>query len=141
VLFGSQADESAALRARTYSPVSAEITDLGGPEGATDYSAAWSPDGSWIAIDRNVPVNPGQFGNQVWLVRPSGAEAHVLLQGPGAAYSSLAWSPDGRHLLYARYVLDLTSPTPGRFDIYMTDVETGESQLLVEGGDMPALLP
>jgi hypothetical protein len=38
-------------------------------------------------------------------------------------------------------VLDLTSPTPGRFDIYMTDVETGQSQLLVEGGDMPALLP
>ena len=141
VLFGSQADESASLRARTYSLASAEITDLGGPEGASDYSAAWSPDGGWIAIDRNVPVTPGQFGNQVWLVRPDGAEAHVLLQEPGAAYSSLAWSPDGRHLLYARYVLDLTSPTPGRFDIYMTDVETGESQVLVEGGDMPALLP
>jgi Tol biopolymer transport system component len=56
-------------------------------------------------------------------------------------YSSSTWSPDGQALLYARYVLDLASTTPGRFDIYMADINTGESQLLVEGGDMPALLP
>ena len=79
--------------------------------------------------------------NEVWLVRPDGAEARVLLREDGASYSGLTWSPDGRCLLYARYVLAPTSPTPGRFDVHMTEIGTGKSQVLVEGGDMPALLP
>lgn len=141
VLFGAQDNDKTPVRARAFSVASAGVTDLGGPEGTIDYSAAWSPDGSWIAIDRNVPIGPAHFENQVWLVRPDGTEAHVLLDEPGASYSSLAWSPDGRYLLYARYVLDLTFAAPGRFDIHMTDLDTGESQLLLEGGDMPSLLP
>ena len=79
--------------------------------------------------------------NQVWLVRPDGSEAHAFLQEPGASYSSLLWSPDSRTLLYSRYVLDVTAATPGRFDLYQTDVGSGKSQLLAAGADMPALLP
>jgi ABC-type nickel/cobalt efflux system permease component RcnA len=141
VLFGSQLGPGQPLNARIFNLSTEAITELGGPEGSTDYSATWSPDGAWIAIDRNVPLGNAVNSNQVWLVRPDGTGAHVLLQEEGASYSSLTWAPDARHLLYARYVLDLTSTTPGRFDIYMADVETGASELLVEGGDMPALLP
>ena len=140
VLFGSQEGSGGSLRLKTYTLSSGEITDLGGPANATDYSAAWSPAGDWIAINRNVVMEATVISNQVWLVRPAGSEARVLLREDGASYSSLTWSPDGRHLLYARYVLDLTSSTPGRFDIYMTNIESGESEILVEGGDMPALL-
>src|SRR5262249_27243874 len=45
-----------------------------------DYAAAWSPDGSWIAIDRDVTVNGGvERSNQVWLVKPDGAGDDRLL--------------------------------------------------------------
>ena len=45
-------------------------------------SAAWSPDGRWIAYSRN----------GLWLMRPDGAQRHRLV--PGVA--DFAWSPDGR---------------------------------------------
>jgi ABC-type nickel/cobalt efflux system permease component RcnA/Tol biopolymer transport system component len=139
VLFGSQA-EGERLQIKTYWLDSEKITGLEGPPGATDYASAWSPDGEWIAIDRSVPLGAGINSNQVWLVRPDGTDARAILQEPEASYSSLLWSADGRHLLYARYLLDIDAATPGRFDIYRTDVESGESELLVEGGDMPTLL-
>lgn len=150
MLFGSQSQDNGPLHVRIYTLASAETTDLGAAVGVTDYSAAWSPDGSWIAIDRSLPTEASQTSNQVWLVKPDGTLAHLLLKEDGASYSSLNWSPDGRYLLYSRYSLE--SPTPGaassastagtgRFDVYVTDIQTGESRLLVTGGDLPALLP
>ena len=140
VMFSSLV-EGEGLQMKMYALDSGLITTLGGPEGARDYSAAWAPDGEWIAIDRNVPLSGGVNSSQVWLVRPDGTQAHAILQEPEASYSSLVWSTDGRHLLYARYVLDVGAATPAGFDIYWTDVESGRSELLVEGGDMPTLLP
>ena len=141
VLFASEASGETGMRTSTYSLASAQTTDLGGPTDASDYSAAWSPDGDWIAIDRNVTTGPGKTSNQVWLVKPDGSQPHVLLQEPGASYSSLKWPPDGRYLLFSRYVLDLSAQVPGHFDIYVTDILTGETRALITGGDMPAFLP
>ncbi len=140
VLFGSQA-EGGRLQMKVYELDSEGTIALPGPAEATDYSAAWSPDAQWIAIDRNVPMPGGVISNQVWLARPDGSAARALLQEPQASYSSLLWSPDSRKILYARYVLDLSAATPGHFDLYQTDVESGKSQLLAEGADIPAWLP
>ena len=141
VLFASEAEGETGVRTRTYSLASAQTTDLGGSPDTSDYSAVWSPDGSWIAIDRNVASGPAHSSNQVWLVKPDGSQPHVLLQEQGASYSSLNWSRDGRYLLYSRYVLDLSAQSPGHFDIYVVDVVTGQSKLLITGGDMPSFLP
>ncbi len=141
VLFASEAADDTHLRVKAYSLAGARTTDLGGPADASDFSAAWSPDGSWIAIDRNITTSSSSSSNQVWLVRPDGSQAHAFLMEDGASYSSLLWSPDGRFLLYSRYVLDLSSQDPGRFDIYMADTQTGDTRLLASGGDMPGLLP
>jgi Tol biopolymer transport system component len=141
LLFGREAQDGTSLHIQTYALSTHQTIDLGGPKGATDYSAAWSPDGQWIAIDRNIASDATQSNNQVWLVKPDGTQAHVLLKEPGASYSSLTWSPDARFLLYSRYVLDLSGQTHGRFDIYAADISTGESRVLVTGGDMPTLLP
>jgi len=141
LLFASQAEAGTGLRTRMYSLQSRETTDLGGPAGASDYAAAWAPDAAWIAIDRNIPLDSSHSGNQVWLVKADGSQSSVLLDETGASYSSLRWSPDGRSLLYSRYVLDPTGQNPGRFDIYLADIQTGESRLLVESGDLPAFLP
>jgi ABC-type nickel/cobalt efflux system permease component RcnA/Tol biopolymer transport system component len=143
VLFGNEAEAQdwAPLRTRIYTLATGKLTDLGGPESATDFSADWSPEGSWIAIDRNVLISSSQNSNQVWLVKPDGTQAHVLLDEEGASYSSLNWSPDGHNLVYSRYTLDASAQNPGHFDVYLTDITTGSSRLLVKGGDMPTLLP
>ncbi|MFN2121378.1 MAG: sulfite exporter TauE/SafE family protein [Anaerolineales bacterium] len=141
ILFASQADAGTGLRTRMYSLKSRQTTDLGGPAGASDYAAAWAPDATWIAIDRNVPLDAAHSGNQVWLIKTDGSQSRVLLDEAGASYSSLKWSPDGRYLLYSRYALDPGGQNPGRFDIYLADIQTGESQLLVNSGDLPTFLP
>jgi nickel/cobalt exporter len=144
LLFGNQVNgqDSSALHIKRYILDSAQTIDLGGSGDQTDYSAAWSPDGNWIAIDRNVLTAGGsQSGNQVWLVKPDGRQAHVLLDEDNASYSNLNWSPDGRYLLYSRYTLQFSAQNGGHFDVCATDTQTGKSMTLVPGGDMPAFLP
>jgi Tol biopolymer transport system component len=143
LLFGSEAERAAwaPMHIKTYSLASGRVTDLGGPDGTTDWMAAWSPDGKWIAIDRDVKNGESESSNQVWLVRPDGTEAHVLLKEDGATYSSLNWSPDSAYLIYSRYSQGPSSTTIGRFDIYIADVRTGESRLLAENGDLASFLP
>jgi TolB protein len=53
---------------------------------------AWSPDGRRLAFSRLLKEG-GQ--PDVWLVRPSGRDAHRLVPG-----SSPAWSPNGRWVAY-----------------------------------------
>ena len=92
LLFGNQANsqDSSSLHIKRYILDSAQTIDLGGSSGQTDYFAAWSPDGQWIAIDRNILTADGsQSSNQVWLVKPDGTQAHVLLDEANASYSDL----------------------------------------------------
>ncbi len=144
LLFGDQAasGEPPPLHAKIYSLASGQITDLGGPDNQTDFSAVWSPNGQWIAIDRNVrSSDPSGSSNQVWLAKPDGTQAHVVLDEAHASYSSLRWSPDGAYLLYSRYVLQYSSKNPARFDVYAADIHTGATTLIVAGGDSATFLP
>jgi ABC-type nickel/cobalt efflux system permease component RcnA/Tol biopolymer transport system component len=144
LLFGNTAasGEPPPLHVKTYALASGHVTDLGGTRGETDFSASWSPNGQWIAINRNVPgSNPAVSSNQVWLVKPDRTQAHVLLNEEGASYSGLSWSPDGRLLLYSRYTLDYSTGGTGHFDVLSTDIESGQSRLLAPGGDLATFLP
>jgi dipeptidyl aminopeptidase/acylaminoacyl peptidase len=69
-------------------------------------ASAWSPDGRWIAFDRN-PSNAGLTvpplgSSQLWVVRPDGSGLRQLTHLTGADDPGApAWSPDGadsRHL-------------------------------------------
>lgn len=133
---GAQAD--AALHVKRYALGSGNKTDLGGEPSQPDYAASWSPDGAWVAIDRDLPLSAGsQSGDQVWLVRPTGGEARLLLGEQDASYSDLAWSPDGRFLVYTRYSYKLL----GKSEIWMVDVQSGQRTRLVSGGMLPRFLP
>ncbi len=132
------------VHVKTYTLANGNLKDLGGGPNVTDLSAAWSPDGKWIAIDRDVPGGDvSSSSNQVWLARPDGSQARVLLDEAGASYSSLSWSPDGRLLLYSRYVLDYSAGAAGtgRFDVCSVDISTGQTIVLAPGGDIAQFLP
>jgi ABC-type nickel/cobalt efflux system permease component RcnA len=144
ILFGDQvkSQDGIPLHIKRYFLDSGQIIDLGGSNDQTDYSAAWSPDGNWIAIDRDIPgSDSGKVPNQVWLVKPDGTQSHVFLNADNVYYSDLKWSPDGRFLIYSRYSYPSASQNQGRFDIYMADIPSGQETLLAPGGDLPGILP
>ncbi len=146
LIFGAPASlqDGAPIHLERYILDSGKTIDLGDANNsASDYSASWSPDGSWIAVDRDVPSSDGSAppSNQVWLVKPDGTDAHKLLAESGASYSDITWSPDGKSIIYSRYSLQNTSNSTGQFDIYQADIQTGNSTKLVSGGDYPTLLP
>ena len=143
LLFGDQENSNnGVLHLRRYMISSGQTIALDDANDQTDYSAAWSPDSSWIAVDRDVSITDGsKRSNQVWLVKPDGTQAHALLNEAGASYSDLRWSPDGKTLIYSRYSYSNADQNVGRFDIYMLDIFTGQTTLLAPGGDLPSLLP
>jgi dipeptidyl aminopeptidase/acylaminoacyl peptidase len=72
------------------------LVDLGGDQA---FTPEWAPDGRLISFVRESPASPPcrdcPDTVDIWTVRPSGSEAHMLAQSAKDA----AWSPDGRHLV------------------------------------------
>lgn len=127
-----------ALHVMHYDLATGHKTDLGGAPDQADYAAAWSPDGAWVAIERELPPSADRKrGDQVWLVRPDGSAPRLLLGEDDAAYSDLRWLADGRWLVYTRYSYQAL----GQSEIWRVDVASGSMSRLVTGGMEPALLP
>jgi nickel/cobalt exporter len=117
---------------------SGQKIDLGGTSDQTDYSASWSPTGEWIAIDRNYSTSDAtKKGDNVWLVKPDGTQAHTILSEPDVSYTDLTWSPDGSVLAYTRY----SYAHIGHSDIWMIDIQSGQTTMLASSGFLPTLLP
>jgi nickel/cobalt exporter len=131
-------DPSSALHVQRYILSSGRTLDLGSAKNQTDYSAAWSPTGDWIAIDRPVSSSDNSLnGEQIWLMRPDGTGAHILLGETQKSYSDLSWSPDGNFIVYTSYYYQ----NLGQFNISLVDIQSGQQSMLVSGGSFPTLLP
>ncbi|TEU10117.1 MAG: hypothetical protein E3J21_27165 [Anaerolineales bacterium] len=65
-----------------------------------DHESAWSPDGQWIAFHRNCGL---------WLIRPDGSDARVLLERPDKFCAEVpAWSPDSQQIAFLNILGDKT---------------------------------
>jgi Tol biopolymer transport system component len=125
--------------------VRAELTDgsmhqIGGKETQVDDgSPNWSPAGDWIAFGRKALADgTPTAGQQLWLMRPDGAEAHALATDPEAHFGSFAWSPDSRQIVYLRFPLMTADAYPS---IWLVSLDGGESFKIVEKGTLPGWLP
>lgn len=119
---------------------SSELLDLSGEESLVeDSSGRFAPDDESIAFRRKLLTGPQSTrGKQIWVMESSGANARALTHDPEADFGPPVWSPDGRYLLARRFALQGASITPG---IWLIDIATGESRLLIEPGDQPRWLP
>ncbi len=105
------------------------ITNLNADENMENILAAWSPDGKFISVVRRDLSNPR--GDQIWIMRADGSEAHAITNAPAVLHGNLNWSPDGKYLLYDLYLLD-TFPIESRLE--MLNIKTGEvTNLEAEG--------
>lgn len=62
------------------------------PNGITNRSPAWSPDGEWIAWHTN---------NGIWIMRSDGNEQQHLIEG-----QSPSWSPDSQRIVFSKPTLN-----------------------------------
>lgn len=104
-----------------YDLPSETLTNVNANEGMENILAAWSPDGDSIAVVRRDLSIPR--GDQIWLMRADGSQAHVITNTPAVLHGSLNWSPDGKYILYDLYLLD-SFPLGSRLE--MIDIENGE---------------
>ena len=123
-----------------YDLLTRQSTRLGGGENQDDSAAAWSPDGRWIALIRlNQQPAGGASAEQVWLVRPDGSEAHVLLNQDKVSYGGdLGWSPDSQSIVYS---LISYARNPDVSEIWTANIQSGQQKQLASGGNQAVFLP
>ena len=113
--------------------------DLSGAADENDYTAAWSPDGAWIAMTRAELTTTAESGTtileSIWLMRPDGTQAVQLFSEAGGFLEDLQWSPDSRYLLYMR------DGDSGTTEIRYLDVQTDQETTVVSDAQQPLLLP
>lgn len=116
------------------------IQNLSDPEGQGGYgSPAWSPSGEWLAFGRKaLPDGTPTAGQQLWLMRPDGREAHPLVTDPDAHLGSIAWSPDGRAMAYQRFPLRQADARP---EIWFVPLDGADPVKLADNGTLPSWLP
>lgn len=97
------------------------LVNVAPAEGVENLLAAWSPTGEYIAVVRRDLSIPR--GDQIWLMRADGSEAHAITDTPDVLHTSLNWSPDGNYLLYDLYPLDVF---PFESRLQVIEIESGE---------------
>ncbi|MEM7032991.1 MAG: hypothetical protein AAF629_25800 [Chloroflexota bacterium] len=112
------------------------LTNLSGANAqVVDSNAVWSPDGAWISFVRRTLDDPtSSTGNQLWLMRPEGSEAHPLTNHIDVAYGTPTWSPDSAHLVFHRHPLKVAKVQPA---IFILNIETGSEQTIKAEGNRP----
>lgn len=121
-------------------PVAQTQVNLSGADKEVeDGSAAWSPDGEWLAFRRKTFTGPTATpGKQLWLMRNDGSDAKALTAEAAYDFGPPLWSPDGRYLLFHKLPLRGPDITMG---VWVWEVASGRSWEVAKPGQRPQWFP
>lgn len=128
-------DERVATRLLIIDLLSATVIDLSAGLDVADGSAAWSPDGAWLAFTRG-PARVAA-GKQLMRVRPDGSDEQRLTSTLDVHHGPPRWSPEGNRLVFQRFVVGSEDPP----SIAVLDLVSGGVEELAPEGYDPAWLP
>ena len=94
-------------------------------------SAAWSPDGRWLAVTAEIGRGD-RAAAHVEIVRPDGTGARRLTRGRRGQDGEAAWSPDGRRVAFVRFSLRAS-------EIVVADADGSHQRVLVRQRLFPVL--
>lgn len=116
-----------------------QLRDLSGGQNTIDAYAAFSPNGSWIAVVRSLQgADTNLTGDQIWLISPDGSESKQLSSLNNSVYGLPVFSPDGRKILYQRIPL---ADSLSESTIETIDIKSGEITTITAPGVRPAWIP
>jgi dipeptidyl aminopeptidase/acylaminoacyl peptidase len=111
--------------------------------GVDDHGFTWSRDGQQLAFSSKFPGAAGLKRQPqldgIYVVDADGSDLRQVTHPPGPPYtfgpdSQPAWSPDGTQIAFTRYVAEFEPgshlESPGRSDIWIADLESGEERQL-----------
>jgi Tol biopolymer transport system component len=75
------------------------------------------------------------MGDQIWLMRADGTDAHQLTDEPDVLHGNPKWSPDGKYILFDGYMLGIF---PMEARVQVLDIESGQVTDLGVKGYNPA---
>ena len=111
----------------------ANLNQLTSTPGKEEEHAAWSPDGQWIAFDREAD---GEGNRDLWVVAANGLASRQITSTPDLDHRP-DWSPDGTKMLFTRsenlfwIPVDQANPTPPSRD---PEPVSSDPSILERGG-------
>ncbi len=96
--------------------------------------AAWSPDGTRLAVTDNVGAADqaaSQAEGEIWIIGPDGT-SRVLPMDPAYALGDVAWSEDGRSLLFNGSSVPPTANDVCCSGLWTIDAAGGHQRLLID---------
>jgi Tol biopolymer transport system component len=122
-----------------------EMTPLTAPtDPVDDQNAAWSPDGTTLAIGRRYLDDRYTRGKQLYLVNPDTGSAEELLVDPLYQLGSFTWDPNGDQLLLQRFPdpVALDDPeNPGLPEVWTIDLATKTLTRIAHNAFYPRWVP
>ncbi|NLX11135.1 MAG: hypothetical protein GXY36_15925 [Chloroflexi bacterium] len=117
-----------------------ERVQLSGPEDTPleDSDAAWSPDGSRLAITRRYLDERFTPGRQIYLLDPATLEVEPLVVDAAYNHAVLSWDQTGTRLVFQRLRLGQAEAQP---EVWIVDVASGDLTQVAAGAFSPRWVP
>jgi hypothetical protein len=109
-----------------------------------DDTAAWSPDGTQLAIGRRYLDERFTRGKQLYLMNPDDSSVEALLVDPTYQLGTFVWDPNGTQLLLQRFPdpVAMGDPNnPGKPEIWTIDVATKAMTQIAVDAFFPRWVP